>query len=69
MKETTNWRTGVQFISFVWLAIFLPLNSLTKADDPSAKTLSGRTQAWAKSGTIYRDAFGVPHIFAVTDAA
>lgn len=66
MQKSISWCTGVQLLSFVWLSICLMVTGPTQADGPSGAL--GSAKARATSVTIHRDSFGVPHVFAATDA-
>jgi acyl-homoserine lactone acylase PvdQ len=53
------------------ISSIVPGQTLTRADEPAAAAAvdAARSAALAKSVTIYRDTFGVPHVYGPTDAA
>ncbi len=56
-------------LALAGLGLVLAGWSPASADDSSAATAKARATALAKTVTIHRDAFGVPHVYGPTDAS
>ena len=65
-KSTYDIR--IQFLNFSLFIVLLLLTSLTQAKEPFASAPADLLSARAAGITIIRDDFGVPHIYAKTDA-
>jgi penicillin amidase len=57
------------FIALAGFALLVAALATAHADDRPAHGAAGRVSALARSVTIYRDNFGVPHVYGPTDAS
>lgn len=56
-------------VAVAGIVLILPWQTPTHADEPAGAAELSRAAALAKTVTIYRDKFGVPHVYGPTDAA